>query len=1214
MPRWAVTFIGCVVVAALVAPGAGAHDGVTTAAGHAAEDSVVHTAAQERALEAHTRAVTAGDARAAAAAVAGAPQDVGEWGPVVDWPVIGIHAALLPNGKVLAYDSLGNGTVHATVWDPATGAQTAVNVDTGFNIFCSGLAHLVDGRLFLAGGNREPQNSGIVQTHLFDSMTNSWSLGPNMLGERWYPSVTPLNNGELLITSGRVDTPEVRTLAGGLRALSTASLGLPLYPWIDVAPNGRAFYSGPDQTLRALNTAGTGSWQAHGQRDTIDRDYGGRTLFDVGKLLVAGGGPSTSDARVINLNGPTPQVSPTAPMASGRRQHNLTVLADGTVLATGGNSSGAPLVDLNAGVYAAEQWNPATGQWRTLAAMQVTRQYHSIALLLPDGRVLSAGGGFCGTCDQVGYLAKNAEIYSPPYLFQADGTPAPRPAITAAPAATSYGAAMQIATANPASIRKAALVRLGAVTHSNNMEQRYIPLSFTTGATNITATAPANANIAPPGPYMLFITDANGVPSIARIVTVQDNIDTGAPTATITSKPSSSTNSTAPSFGFTASETGSSFSCRLDGGAFAPCFSPKGYTGLADGQHTFEVKATDPAGNTGTVDAFTWTIDTVAPSTAITTKPTNPSRDSSPSFAFLANETGSSFSCRLDGGAFAPCFSPKGYTGLADGQHTFEVKATDPAGNTGTVDAFTWTIDTVAPSTSITTKPTNPSNVGSPSFSFAANETGSRFECKLDAAAFATCTSPKAYTGLADGQHTFAVRATDAAGNQGAADSYAWRIDTTPPATAITDRPGSLTNEGSATFSFTANEPGSSFSCRIDGAPFTLCGTPKSYAGLGHGDHQFQVRAIDVAGNVGPATSYTWTVDTGAPTATITSKPSSSTNSTAPSFGFTASETGSSFSCRLDGGAFAPCFSPKGYTGLADGQHTFEVKATDPAGNTGTVDAFTWTIDAVAPTVALVSAPASLSNSSAAAFAFTADEPSSFECNFDARGFAPCSAPATYHGLGDGAHAFSVRANDGVGNLSGPIGHSWTIDTTAPETTLAAAPTSGTATSATFAYSASERATFECRLDGAPFTLCGTPKSYAGLRHGDHQFQVRAIDVAGNADPTPSLHGWRIQAPALLSPRAGAHVNRPPLLVWRRVTGAQYYNVQVFRGRRKVFSGWTTRTRLQLKAKWRYFGRTERLLPGRYRWYVRLGYSNPRRYGALLGHSTFLVPRASAQR
>src|SRR5262245_49113000 len=247
-------------------------------------------------------------------------------------------------------------------------------------------------------------------------------------------------------------------------------------------------------------------------------------------MLVAGGGPSTKDARVVDLNGATPQVSATAPMAFGRRQHNLTVLADGTVLATGGNSSGASLVDLNAGVYAAEQWSPVTGQWKTLAAMRITRQYHSTALL-PDGRVLSAGGGICGTCDRVGYLGKNAEIFSPPYLFQADGTLAPRPAIDAAPASTSYGASMDIATANPASIRKVALVRLGAVTHSDNMEQRYIPLSFTAGATSLTATAPANANIAPPGFYMLFILDANGVPSVARILSVQSN---SAPAVTLT--------------------------------------------------------------------------------------------------------------------------------------------------------------------------------------------------------------------------------------------------------------------------------------------------------------------------------------------------------------------------------------------------------------------------------------------------------------------------------------------------------------------------------------------------------------------------------------------------------------------------------------------------------------------------------------------------------
>src|SRR5919202_2954584 len=160
---------------------------------------------------------------------AGGLDETGRWGPVVPWPVVGVHVALLPNGKVLAYDSIGDNATEtypvqdhtrATVWDPATGTQTPVNVDTGYNVFCSGLAHLVDGRLFLAGGNKDQQLNGIVQTHLFDPDTNTWSLGPNMAAGRWYPSVTPLRNGEMLITSGRVDVPEVRTLAGPLRSLS----------------------------------------------------------------------------------------------------------------------------------------------------------------------------------------------------------------------------------------------------------------------------------------------------------------------------------------------------------------------------------------------------------------------------------------------------------------------------------------------------------------------------------------------------------------------------------------------------------------------------------------------------------------------------------------------------------------------------------------------------------------------------------------------------------------------------------------------------------------------------------------------------------------------------------------------------------------------------------------------------------------------------------
>ena len=517
------------VLLTLSAPGDALAHNVNTPAGHQAEDEVVHDAATEARLNRETRLRSAAESHETAAAVAADPGQVGQWGPVVNWPVVGVHVALLPNGKVLAWDSVGDRAtetfpVHdftrATVYDPATGTQTPVNVDTGYNIFCAGFAHLSDGSLFIAGGNKDAQLNGIVQTHLFNPANNDWRLGPNMAAGRWYPSVTPLTNGEMLITEGGPNIPEVRKTDGSLRRLSTASLNLPLYPWLDVAPDGRAFYSGPDQTLRELDPAGGGSWQSFGQRDAINRSYGSHAVYDVGRTLVAGGGPSSKTARVINTNRAKPRVSATSSMAFGRRQHNLTLLADGTVLATGGNSTGASLVDMNGGVYNAERWNPATGKWTTLAAQVVTRQYHSTALLLPDGRVLSSGGGICGTCDQVGYLAKNAEVFTPPYLFKKDGSGelAPRPEIAGAPGAISHGTSFQITTPNAASIRKVGLVRLGSQTHSVEMEARYLPLSFTAGTGTVTASVPANAHTAVPGIYMLFIVGSDGVPSVAKMV------------------------------------------------------------------------------------------------------------------------------------------------------------------------------------------------------------------------------------------------------------------------------------------------------------------------------------------------------------------------------------------------------------------------------------------------------------------------------------------------------------------------------------------------------------------------------------------------------------------------------------------------------------------------------------------------------------------------
>jgi large repetitive protein len=513
----------------------------------------------------------------------------------------------------------------------------------------------------------------------------------------------------------------------------------------------------------------------------------------------------------------------------------------------------------------------------------------------------------------------------------------------------------------------------------------------------------------------------------------------------------------------------------------------------------------------------------------------------------------------------------------------------------------------------ITAEPSNPSNDTSPSFAFEADHDAATFQCKLDDTAFAPCISPQEYLDVADGPHTFVVEARHGADT--AQESHSWTIDTKPPTVTITDDLGPLSNDPTPTFSFTTDDA-TAVACQLDGGAFAPCTSPHTTPALAQDAHTFVVRGTDAAGNIG-SDSYAWTIDTTPPTVTITVKPPNPSSDASPSFGFTATDA-TNIECRLDGPAFTPCTSPKQYSDLPDGAHAFSVRAIDAAGNVAEAS-HAWTVETGAPTAALTSGPSGLSNSSAATFAFSADEPSSFDCALDDRGFEPCSSPATYHGLGDGQHAFNVRAIDAVGNFSPAVSRAWTIDTTAPETSLASVPKSATtATSATFTFSASEAGWFECRLEGGPFALCGSPKSYGGLGKGDHRFEVRAIDAAGNADATPALHAWKIEAPAraispsaLLAPRGGARVTKPPLLRWRPVARARYYNVQVFRGKQKVLSVWPTRTRLQLRARWKFAGRVRRLTPGAYRWYVWPGFGVPsaRNYGQLLGQSTFVVVR-----
>jgi hypothetical protein len=261
--------------------------------------------------------------------------------------------------------------------------------------------------------------------------------------------------------------------------------------------------------------------------------------------------------------------------------------------------------------------------------------------------------------------------------------------------------------------------------------------------------------------------------------------------------------------------------------------------------------------------------------------------------------------------------------------------------------------DNTPPDTSITSSPGALTNSTSAIFSFTSTEAGSTFACSLDGSAFTACTSPQSYSSLTSVSHTFQVRATDAANNTDQTPaSFTWIIDNIPADTTITSAPPATTNSTSAIFSFTSTEAGSTFECSLDNAAFTACTSSQNYTGLAAGGHNFQVRAIDAAGNFDttPA-SYTWTInalDTTPPDTTITSNPPATTNSTSASFSFTSTEAGSTFACSLDGSPFTACTSAQNYNSLAPGSHTFRVRATDAANNTDPTPAsYTWTVNTV---------------------------------------------------------------------------------------------------------------------------------------------------------------------------------------------------------------------------------------------------------------------------
>jgi hypothetical protein len=460
-------------------------------------------------------------------ATASATSRIGQWSASSSWPIVAIHTALLPNGRILAWDGAAQSGA-ARVWNPSTNAFTTVNPPD--NIFCAGFSLLPDGRLFVAGGHLNANYIGIPDANFFDSVNQTWSSAPPMSVGRWYPTATVLPDRRVLVVSGAIDceaciaqTPEIYNPATNKwTLLPSANLELPIYPHLFVLPDGRVLatsaFEGTSVAV-ALDLA-TGTWSVI---DGGVTDGHSAAMYQAGKVLKSGTSansdppytPSQGTTLVLDMTQSSPAWRQTPPMAFPRAYHNLTLLPDGSVLATGGNKT-TDTFDETQAVLAAELWSPVTETWTTLASMSVPRVYHSTGLLLPDGRVLVTGGGRFGNPTGDYHDKLNAQIYSPPYLFKGA-----RPTISSVTNAVTYGSTFSVVTPDASRVASVAFMRVGAVTHGFNQSQSYVPLAFTVVGGALNVQAPASATAAVPGYYLLFIVDNNGVPSVAPIVQLQ---------------------------------------------------------------------------------------------------------------------------------------------------------------------------------------------------------------------------------------------------------------------------------------------------------------------------------------------------------------------------------------------------------------------------------------------------------------------------------------------------------------------------------------------------------------------------------------------------------------------------------------------------------------------------------------------------------------------
>ncbi len=485
----------------------------------------------------------------------------GMWSASMAWPLNAIHSVLLSDGRVLTFGTpFGNPATqdgrYSDIWNPAMGFTNAAHITSvvpdPVNSFCGTSGWLQDGTLLVAGGN----GNGGKSTGVFSTTTYTTANSSTLAAERWYATMLPLPDGRQIMIGGTVpygspvtsQTPEVlengawRSLFGagstpifGVRDLGNYKEANPwYYPRTWVAPDGSLFGITSSIMFKMLpnDNNGSGSVTQIGTFKTPQDASGATTpnvgftssavMFAPGRILQVGGNGITDNnpnlasnlATVFDINGANPIVTETAAMTNRRHWSNATVLPDGQVVVTGGTTIGWQPADA---VHPAEIWNPTTGTWTVGASNVETRTYHSSAILLPNGTVFTGGGGAPGAVNNL-----NAEIYYPPNLFTTvNGVAqlAARPVLLGISSLQgAYAGSVAVEMADAGTVSQVALIGLGSTTHSFNNGQRRVPLQFTQSGTRLNMTMPGNANLAPPGYYMVFAVNTNGVPSRGTII------------------------------------------------------------------------------------------------------------------------------------------------------------------------------------------------------------------------------------------------------------------------------------------------------------------------------------------------------------------------------------------------------------------------------------------------------------------------------------------------------------------------------------------------------------------------------------------------------------------------------------------------------------------------------------------------------------------------